>query len=91
MKKENKNTLPHYLNEKILRGVAFLNKQDDSEEMMQKKISFLEEEENYTAQEISYILLLLSLPMVDKFFNDPLNRKLAKEFNFSKVDNRTIN
>ena len=89
MTKKQEHKLPHYLNDRILRGVAFLNK-EEPEEMLQKKISFLEEEEDYTRKEISYILLLLSLPFVDAFFNDPQNRQLAKEFNFGTI-NRTIN
>jgi hypothetical protein len=90
MTKKQEHKLPHYLNDRILRGVAFLNK-EEPQEMIQQKISFLEEEENYTRKEISYILLLLALPFVDNFFNDPHNRQLAKDFDFDSVMNRTIN
>jgi len=88
--KTNEHKLPSYLSDKILRGVAFLNK-DETKEMTKEKINFLETEENYTPKEISYILLLLSLPIVDKFFNEPKHMELAKQYQFDNVDNRTIN
>jgi len=88
--KKTKHTLPAHLSDKILRGVAFLNT-DEEKELIKEKLNFLETQENYTPKEISYILLLLSLPIVDRFFNEPKHMELAKEFEFSNVDNRTIN
>jgi hypothetical protein len=88
--KKTKHTLPAYLSDKILRGVAFLNT-DEDKQIIKEKLNFLETQENYTPKEISYILLLLSLPIVDKFFNEPKHMELAKQFQFGNVDNRTIN
>lgn len=88
--KKTKHKLPSYLSDKVLRGVAFLNTEETKDKIIQK-INFLEEQEGYTQKEISYIFLLLSLPIVDEFFNKPEHIKLAKQFNFGNVDNRTIN
>jgi hypothetical protein len=88
--KKTKYILPAYLSDKILRGVAFLNT-DEDRKIIKEKLNFLETQENYTPKEISYILLLLSLPIVDKFFNEPKHMELAKQFQFDNVDNRTIN
>jgi len=90
-KTKNENGLPEYLNDKILNGVSFLNKLDEPKEKILERIEFLKTEKDYSEKDISYILLLLSLPIVDAFFNDPQHIKLAKQFRFGNVDNRTIN
>jgi hypothetical protein len=90
-KTKTKNVLPSYLNDKILKGVAFLNKVDEPKEKIMERMEFLKTEKNYSDKDISYILLLLSLPIVDRFFNEPEHIKLAKQFQFGSVDNRTIN
>ena len=83
--------LPKYLTKKIMLGVSFLNERNETKEKIIERIEFLKTEKKYSDKEISYILLLLSLPMIDEFFSDPDNFKLAKEFTFGKVENRTIN
>jgi hypothetical protein len=88
--KKDRYTLPNHLNDKILKGVSFINK-DEPKEIIKARLDFLEKEKNYTKKEISYILLLSALPMVDEFFSNPENIELASKFNFDKVDNRTIN
>ena len=90
MKKRTKYELPNHLNDKILKGVSFINT-DESREIIKARLEFLEKEKNYTKKEISYILLLSALPVVDEFFNKPEHMELASKFNYDNVDNRTIN
>ena len=90
MKKRTKYELPNHLNDKILKGVSFINT-DEPREIIKARLEFLEKEKNYTKKEISYILLLSALPVVDEFFSKPEHMELASKFNFDNVDNRTIN
>ena len=56
MKKRTKYELPNHLNDKILKGVSFINT-DEPREIIKARLEFLEKEKNYTKKEISYILL----------------------------------
>lgn len=65
--------MPLHLDDKIMKGVAFIYnfhlRNNDIQKLndgVRERLQFLEERQGYTRREIRYVLLLLALPEIDE-------------------------
>ena len=65
--------MPLHLDDKIMKGVAFIYnfhlRNNDIQKLndgVKERLQFLEERQGYTRREIRYVLLLLALPEIDE-------------------------
>jgi len=65
--------MPLHLDDKIMKGVAFIynfhlqnNDMKKLNDGVRERLQFLEDKEGYTRKEIRFVLLLLALPEIDE-------------------------